>query len=73
MRADPMNAQQHRNYAALLQIRAPALLSEAIGEAAGKRLESKSAYIRGAVLDRLREDGVAFEPQVLKNNQTPQR
>jgi hypothetical protein len=40
----------------LNQIRAPEALAKALTAAADKRLISRSDYIRGAVLDRLRVD-----------------
>jgi hypothetical protein len=40
----------------LIQIRAPETLAKALTAAADKRLISRSDYIRGAVLDRLRVD-----------------
>jgi hypothetical protein len=52
----------------LLQIRAPVLLLEAIGTAASKRLLSRSAYVRCVLLDRLREDGLAFDARELPSN-----
>ena len=42
----------------LLQIRAPEVLSDAIDRAADSRLQSKSEYIRMAVVDRLKADGI---------------
>ena len=42
----------------LLQIRAPESLSDAIDTAADSRLQSKSDYIRTAVMERLRGDGI---------------
>jgi hypothetical protein len=44
----------------LLQFRAPERLSDAIGVGADRKLLSKSDYIRGAVLDRLKTDGVGL-------------
>jgi hypothetical protein len=49
---------QANRFDALLQIRAPEFLTEALDRAADKRLTSRSDYIRGAVLDRLRADGI---------------
>lgn len=40
----------------LIQIRAPETLAKALTAAADKRLTSRSDYIRGALLDRLRAD-----------------
>jgi hypothetical protein len=42
----------------LIQIRAPEFLTKALDSAADKRLTSRSDYIRVALLDRLRADGV---------------
>ena len=42
----------------LIQIRAPETLAKALTAAADKRLTSRSDYIRGALLDRLRVDGI---------------
>ena len=42
----------------LIQIRAPEFLTRALDSAAGKRLTSRSDYIRAALLDRLRDDGI---------------
>jgi metal-responsive CopG/Arc/MetJ family transcriptional regulator len=42
----------------LIQIRAPAFLTRALDSAADRRLTSRSDYIRVALLDRLRADGV---------------
>jgi metal-responsive CopG/Arc/MetJ family transcriptional regulator len=44
----------------LIQIRAPEYLTRALDSAADKRLTSRSDYIRIALLDRLRADGVEF-------------
>jgi hypothetical protein len=42
----------------LIQIRAPEFLAKALDYAANKRLTSRSDYIRVALLDRLRADGM---------------
>jgi hypothetical protein len=42
----------------LIQIRAPEFLTKALDRAADKQLTSRSDYIRVALLDRLRADGV---------------
>lgn len=42
----------------LIQIRAPEMLAKALTAAADKRLTSRSDYIRGALLDRLRVDDI---------------
>jgi metal-responsive CopG/Arc/MetJ family transcriptional regulator len=42
----------------LIQIRAPEFLTKALDSAAGKRLTSRSDYIRTALLDRLKVDGI---------------
>jgi hypothetical protein len=44
----------------LIQIRAPEFLTRALDSAADKRLTSRSDYIRVALLDRLRADGIDF-------------
>ncbi|UPJ80535.1 hypothetical protein IVB16_00395 [Bradyrhizobium sp. 183] len=41
----------------LIQFRAPANLSKAIDRAASQRCQSKSDYIRQALIDRLQEEG----------------
>lgn len=42
----------------LIQIRAPEFLTRALDSAADKRLTSRSDYIRIALLDRLKTDGI---------------
>ena len=42
----------------LIQIRAPESLTAALDSAADRRLTSRSDYIRIALLDRLRADGI---------------
>ena len=42
----------------LIQIRAPETLAKALTAAADLRLTSRSDYIRGALLDRLRADEI---------------
>lgn len=42
----------------LIQFCAPEILSDALEEAADRRLVSKSGYIRAALLDRLKIDGL---------------
>jgi hypothetical protein len=42
----------------LVQFRVPEALSEAIGSAATRHFQSKSEYIRGSVIDRLKADGI---------------
>jgi Ribbon-helix-helix protein, copG family len=46
----------------LIQIRAPEFLTKALDSAADKRLTSRSDYIRIALLDRLRADGIDPAP-----------
>ena len=46
----------------LIQIRAPEFLTKALDSAADKRLTSRSDYIRIALLDRLRADGIDATP-----------
>ena len=53
---DPMN--QLTRCDRLIQIRAPEFLTKALDNAADKQLTSRSDYIRVALLDRLREDGI---------------
>jgi hypothetical protein len=53
---DPMN--QLTRCDRLIQIRAPEFLTKALDSAADKRLTSRSDYIRAALLDRLRADGI---------------
>jgi metal-responsive CopG/Arc/MetJ family transcriptional regulator len=42
----------------LIQIRAPEFLTKALDYAANQQLTSRSNYIRAAMLDRLRADGI---------------
>jgi metal-responsive CopG/Arc/MetJ family transcriptional regulator len=42
----------------LIQIRAPEFLTKALDSAADKQLTSRSDYIRAALLDRLRAEGI---------------
>ena len=49
----------------LIQIRAPEFLTKALDQAAEKQLTSRASYIRIALLDRLRADGV--DPAQLVN------
>lgn len=42
----------------VLQIRAPESLTDALDSAADQKLTSKSNYIRAALLDRLKIDGL---------------
>jgi hypothetical protein len=53
---DPMNQLTRCNR--LIQIRAPEFMIKALDSAADKRLTSRSDYIRIALLDRLRADGI---------------
>jgi hypothetical protein len=55
---DPMN--QLTRCDQLIQLRAPEFFRNALDRAAGKRLTSRSDYIRAALLDRLRADGIDF-------------
>ncbi|MCK1578562.1 ribbon-helix-helix protein, CopG family [Bradyrhizobium sp. 168] len=48
-------------FSALLQIRAPEYFTEAVDRAADRRVQSRSDYVRAAVLDRLRADGIEVE------------
>lgn len=45
-------------FSAVLQIRAPEHFADAIDRAADRRVQSRSDYVRAAVLDRLRLDGI---------------
>lgn len=45
-------------YSELLQIRAPEHFAAALDRAAESRVTTRSAYIRSAVLDRMRADGI---------------
>ena len=45
----------------LLRVRAPSVLIEAIDRAAHRDFLSRSAYIRQAVIARLRADGIGIE------------
>jgi metal-responsive CopG/Arc/MetJ family transcriptional regulator len=48
----------------LIQIRAPEFLTKAQDDAADRRLTSRSDYIRSALLDQLRADGIEPAPAV---------
>jgi hypothetical protein len=50
-----MNAHAKRN---LIQVLAPSSLTAAIKEAAARDLTSNSEYVRRALLERLRSDGI---------------
>jgi hypothetical protein len=50
-----MNVHAKRN---LIQVLAPSSLTAAIREAATRELTSNSEYVRRAVIERLRSDGV---------------
>jgi metal-responsive CopG/Arc/MetJ family transcriptional regulator len=56
-----MKSEQNR-FDQLLQVRAPAFLTNALDRAADNRLTSRSNYIRSALIDRLRADGVEPMP-----------
>jgi metal-responsive CopG/Arc/MetJ family transcriptional regulator len=49
----------------LIQIRAPEFLTKALDDAADRRLTSRSDYIRSALLDQLRADGIEPAPAVV--------
>ena len=51
---------QFSRFDVLLQIRAPEFLTEALDRAADKQLTSRSDYIRGAILERLKADGIDY-------------
>jgi hypothetical protein len=48
-------------YDTLIQLRAPADLVDTIDKTADRNLVSRSAYVRTAVIERLRADGVNFQ------------
>lgn len=48
-------------YEELMRVRVPAALIQAIDRAAHRDLQSRSGYIRQAVIERLRADGVQLE------------
>ena len=45
----------------LIQIRAPEMLAKALDSAADRWLTSRSDYVRAALIDRLRADGIDLE------------
>lgn len=45
----------------LLQVRTPAALVDAVDKTASKELVTRSDYLRRAVLERLRADGVKLQ------------
>jgi metal-responsive CopG/Arc/MetJ family transcriptional regulator len=49
---------KYKRFDVLLQIRAPEVLTKALDRAADKQLTSRSDYIRGAILERLKADGI---------------
>jgi len=51
-------------YDTLLQVRTPAELVDAIDKTADRNLVSRSAYVRTALIERLRADGVRFQPAI---------
>jgi metal-responsive CopG/Arc/MetJ family transcriptional regulator len=53
-----MKHERTNRFDRLLQIRAPEFLTDALDRAADKRLTSRSDYIRVALLDRLKADGI---------------
>jgi hypothetical protein len=55
----------------LIQIRAPEFLTKALDSAADKRLTSRSDYIRIALLDRLRADGIDPAPAASNSPDLP--
>ena len=48
-------------YDTLLQVRAPADLVDTIDRTANKNLVTRSDYVRRALIERLRADGVNFQ------------
>ena len=53
-----MKQERMNRFDRLLQIRAPEALADALDAAADRRLTSRSDYIRVALLDRLKADGI---------------
>ena len=51
-------AHERTRYDTLLQVCAPACLITAVDQAAHKQFTSRSDYVRTAVIDRLRLDGI---------------
>lgn len=52
-----------RRFDRLLQVWAPGVLFDAIDQAALSRLQSRSEFVRSALVDRLRLDGIdPFKP-----------
>jgi hypothetical protein len=51
-------AHERTRYDTLWQIRAPECFTVALDQAVGSQFTSRSDYIRTAVLDRLRSDGI---------------
>ena len=56
-----MSRAHSARFSAVLQIRAPEYFADAVDRAADKRVQSRSDYVRSAVLDRLRADGIEVE------------
>jgi hypothetical protein len=55
----------------LIQIRAPEFLTKALDSAADKRLTSRLDFIRIALLDRLRADGIDSAPAASSSPDLP--
>lgn len=53
-----MKADSAPRFDKMLQIRAPESLADALDAAADKKLTSRSDYIRAALLERLKADGL---------------
>jgi hypothetical protein len=51
-------AHERTRYDTLLQVCAPECLITAVDQAAHKQFTTRSGYVRTAVLDRLRADGI---------------
>jgi metal-responsive CopG/Arc/MetJ family transcriptional regulator len=48
----------------MLQVRTPAELVHAIDKTASRELVTRSDYVRRAVIERLRADGVKLQPAI---------
>lgn len=54
-------AHERTRYDTLLQIRAPEHFTAALDRAVESRVTTRSDYVRSAVLDRLRADGIEVD------------
>ena len=55
------DSQMSERFDTLLQVRTPAALVDAVDKTASKELVTRSDYVRRAVLERLRADGVKLQ------------